>query len=140
MCYVFLTREKADRAKARIAKHAPELLCQVARAVACGNENAARLIAAQTLTARANGTLIAKKAEIDLLLRLAGTSQILEAIRKAGCRNNDRTLLIAAGSDRSVRKLLAMRDIGGRRLRSGPLTTKEKMMIENAAVLSALRA
>jgi tRNA threonylcarbamoyladenosine modification (KEOPS) complex Cgi121 subunit len=93
----------------------------------------------QTLAARANGTLLAKKAEIDLLLRLAGTSQISDAIKKAGCREQGETLLIVAGSDKSVRRLLAMRKIGGRRLRSAVLDDKDKMRIEKAAVLGALR-
>ena len=107
---------------------------------ACTNEEVARLIAAQTLAARANGNLLAKRPEIDLLLRLAGTSQISQAIRKAGCRTEGRTLLIVAGSEQSVKKMLRTKDKGGERLSSGDLTSKEKMMIENAAVLNALKS
>jgi tRNA threonylcarbamoyladenosine modification (KEOPS) complex Cgi121 subunit len=83
--------------------------------------------------------MLAKKAEIDMLLRLAGTSQITEAIRKAGCREQGETLLIVAGSDKSIRRLLAARSIRGRRLPAAVLDHEEKMRIEKAAVLSTLR-
>ncbi len=138
--YVFRTRKEADEARARIVRRVPELICQLARTTACENEDVARLIAAQTLEARANGTMLAKKAEIDLLLRLAGTSQISDAIRKAGCRKQGETLMIIAGSDGSLRRLLSMRSIGGHRLRSAALDQQEKMIVENGALLSALRA
>ncbi len=138
--FVFPTRREADEARARIAKREPELVCQLTSTKACMNENVARLIAAQTFAARANGTMLAKKAEIDLLLRLAGTTQISDAIRKAGCRERGETLMIIAGSDESVRRLLSMRKLGGRRLRSAALDPNEKMIVENGALLSALRA
>ncbi len=140
VCYLFRTRKEADSAAAWISEIAPDLLYQLAEGSACGNEVVVRMIAAQTRAASAHGTLIAKKPEIDLLLRLAGTSQISEAIRKVGCRGEGETLLIASGRGESLRKFLASPGVGARRLPSRPLTQEEKMLVERAALLSIGRA
>ena len=46
------------------------------------NEHLYELLAAQTLTAAKSGQLLGRKPEVDLLLRVAGTTQISEALAR----------------------------------------------------------
>lgn len=55
------------------------------------------MIAMQTLRARQTGALLAERPEVDLLLRLAGTNQITEALKTHGYKGPGTKLLVAAG-------------------------------------------
>lgn len=138
-CFLIPTREEAEEIVEKIRRVEPELVCQLLRPDACQNEDAIRLIAAQTLSARASRSMLARRPEIDLLLRLAGTSQIKEAIDKAGYEGKGRTLVVMAGTPASLRRALARVKIQAGRLGSAPLSQREKMLVEGAALLGAER-
>ena len=94
------------------------------------------LLAAQTLRAEATGSMLARRPEVDLLLRLAGTTQISRAIREKGATDGKPILLVVAGRrrQRGVRGLAEL-ELPRRRLSKGDLER-----VERAALLSAERA
>ncbi|MGA2199015.1 MAG: KEOPS complex subunit Cgi121 [Nitrososphaerales archaeon] len=63
------------------------------------------MIGRQTLRAAKTGALLAARPEVDLLLRLAGTTQIAVAIEKVGYKAKGKLLLVAAGPAGSVARL-----------------------------------
>ena len=96
-----------------------------------------RMIAEQTLRARRSGALLASKPEVDLLLRLAGTSQISEAIERTGHQALGKRILVAAGPAEDVdelRRLLA-KDKRYRLIEGEALGAEGLMMVEKAALL-----
>ncbi len=62
-------------------------------------------IIALSIEAQKSGTLLSNKIETDILLRFAGTKQILDAIYKAGIQKSDNFLIIALGSKTFLKKL-----------------------------------
>jgi len=114
----------------------PGSLVQAARAGLARNERFVELLAAQTLQAASSGGLLAKKQEIDFLLRLAGTTQISSAIRDAGARHGEQFALIVAG--RSPVKLPS--GFETKELHTRELSDSELRRIEIAALLAAKRA
>ncbi len=122
--------------KVRLAAENPGKLVQAARATGVENEWFFEMLAAQTLQAESSGSLLAKKPEIDFLLRLAGTTQIAGAIGGKGARSGEPFVLVAAGTA-PVRGIRALRGLElGRR----ELSKAELALIERAALLSAERA
>jgi len=61
------------------------------------------LVALQTIFAIKKGELLAKKPEIDFLMRLARTDQIFLA--KKICDGSDHTVYIIEGDDKNVEKI-----------------------------------
>ena len=100
------------------------------------NEFFVEMLAAQTLRAEATGSMLARRPEVDLLLRLAGTTQISRAIREKGATDGKPFLLVVAGRrrQRGVRGLAEL-ELPRRRLSKGDLER-----VERAALLSAERA
>ena len=94
------------------------------------------LLAAQTLQAESSGGLLAKKPEIDFLLRLAGTTQISRAIKETGAKPGDKFVLVVAGRN-NVR---AAPGIDWKELPRVELTDSELEKIEEAALLNAEKA
>jgi len=117
----------------------PSLVIQVVAAETGSNERFFRMIAAQTLFAMRNRSLLARKPELDLLLRLGGTTQISEALAKVGYRKGSRSILVAVGTRRDLNRLMRSVKEHGVRLEESRLSKKEMMRIEEAAVLSARR-
>ena len=76
---------------------------------------------------------------MDLLLRLARTTQISEALARVGYKRGEKRVLIAAGKKGEVMRLVASGIAEGRRLRSVELSESEWERLEEAAILSALR-
>ena len=109
---------------------------QTAAMGAAGNEFLVEMIAAQTLGADASGALLAKSPAMDLLLRLAGTTQISKAIREVGSVRGKPFLLIIAGRSRPR----ISGDIAARELPRRGLSKLELEQVEKAALLSAQRA
>ena len=104
---------------------------------AASNEFYLEMVAAQTTKAALGGNLMAKRPEIDLLLRLAGTTQISAAIQRLGAKRNEPFLLIVVGER-------PLKTPGGpgrswQRLPRRPLSQKELEAIEDAALLNAER-
>src|SRR5689334_14188498 len=70
----------------RLRKDHPDLVVQLVSMKRIPNARAIRMVAAQTMRALETGALLASKPEVDLLLRLAGTTQIAEAVDRIGYR------------------------------------------------------
>jgi tRNA threonylcarbamoyladenosine modification (KEOPS) complex Cgi121 subunit len=137
--YVIGKGVEPERMKTAVRRAAPNLLVQTVKAGAISNESVVEMIVAQTLRASSSGNLLAKKPEIDLLLRLAGTTQIAEAIRTTGTGTGRSYVLVAAG-DRE--ELLAAEGAvlpSAERLPRKPLSKREMLRVEKAALLNAQR-
>ena len=122
-----------------VAAKAPGSIVQTVRTDAITNGFYVEMIAAQTL--RANGTpnLLARKPEVDLLLRLAGTTQISRAIEKLGARKGKPFLLVVAGPRKELARIV-WKELGGRALAALDLSPDELQRIETAALLNVLNA
>jgi tRNA threonylcarbamoyladenosine modification (KEOPS) complex Cgi121 subunit len=101
-----------------------------------GNRTVA-MIGQQTLRAARTDALLAAKPEVDLLLRLAGTTQIAVAIREAGYRARGEKLLVAAGPSEEVESLREeLAEKGGYQVLKGEEIDADGLaMVERAAVL-----
>jgi len=93
------------------------------------------MLAAQTFQAERSGTLLAKKPEVDLLLRLAGTTQIAKAIRERGAKPGASFLLIVASRSGIVGIPGLLQELPRSLLSDGDLAR-----IERAALLDVARA
>lgn len=122
-----------------MAARSSSVLVQAADASVAENESLLELLVAQTREARRQGIMLARKAEIDFLLRLAGESQIASAIAKAGAKDGDPALLVVSG-ERSDLAVLGGRVNGRRRIPKTDLTEEEWMRVEVAALLNAERS
>ncbi len=128
-----------DGLKAEMKRLFPTLLFQLVDAKGSLNENFFRLIAKQTLTAMDGKSLLARKPEVDLILRLARTTQISQAVNRVGYKEGNRRILIAAGRSGEVRRFLASGAARGTRLASSELSERELGWVEEAAILASLR-
>lgn len=122
--------------KRLLADANPGSIVQTAKGGLARNERLVELLAAQTLQAEASGALLANKPEIDLLLRMAGTTQISRAIRDAGAKPGDPFLAIVVGK-RALRRPPRFK---GTELPKRELDGFELGMVEKAALLNASRA
>ena len=107
------------------------------------NPGRIEMIAKQTIRSRKRGSLLAARPELDLLLRLAGTTQISEAIAKVGYKNSGKKLLVAVGTPKDLRKLEKLADENRRtykRSRGTELTSADFEAIEGAALLGVTRS
>lgn len=93
------------------------------------------MVAAQTIEALKAKSLLARQPEIDLILRLAGTTQISEAIKTAGARKGEAFILIVAGTG----AFKAAKALGGESIPPGNHSVEDYLRIERAALLSAKR-
>jgi tRNA threonylcarbamoyladenosine modification (KEOPS) complex Cgi121 subunit len=99
------------------------------------NESFVEMVAAQTLHAIKTGNLLAGKPEIDLLLRVAGTTQIATAISKIGAKKGEAFVVAFAGPRQLLSEL--KEGAGWTRLPRNELTEAELGRIERAALLNA---
>ncbi len=127
---------RSEDMKDSLAAANPSAVVQAARGDAAENEWFVELLAAQTLQAESSGSLLAKKPEIDFLLRLAGTTQISRAIKRQGARAGEPFLLVAAGRA-PIRGTAGLK--GTELPRQAP-TAGELARVEKAALLNAARA
>ena len=121
--------------KAKPARPRAGRLVQTASAGREGNEAVFELLAAQTFQAESSGGLLAKKPEIDFLLRLAGTTQISRAIQKRRAVKGKPFLLIVA----DTKKVDADRELAPLELPRRALTRAELDRVEAAALLNVRR-
>ena len=117
----------------------PGSIVQAVRADAATNGFFVEMIAAQTLCAKGTKNLLAKKPEVDLLLRLAGTTQISRAIEQMGAKKGKPFLLVIAGPCTRLVSL-SVEELGGSELEKRELSSDELDRIEQAALLNALKA
>src|SRR5690348_10589946 len=90
----------AGETRDKMKRDHPTSLVQTLGVSATFNERLLELLAAQTMAASSGGTLVAKKPEIDFLLRVAGTTQISKAIRKVGSKTKKPFILVVASRRR----------------------------------------
>jgi tRNA threonylcarbamoyladenosine modification (KEOPS) complex Cgi121 subunit len=128
------TNPEALKRKLSLAN--PGALVQTAKGRSAANEFFVEMLAAQTLRAEDSESLLAKKPEIDLLLRLAGTNQISTAIKEKGAKNGEAFLLICAG--RSM--LESPKDLQAKELPRRELSRAELARVEKAALLGIRNA
>jgi tRNA threonylcarbamoyladenosine modification (KEOPS) complex Cgi121 subunit len=131
--FLFGPDVKPEDAKSRLAEINPDSLVQSLRSDSDGNPAYLQLLAAQSVHAQSTGGLLAKKPEIDLLLRAAGTTQISRAIKEKGAKAGEPFIVVVAGV-RRVRRIPGSEEIPRREL-----SEEELGMVENAALLSAFR-
>ncbi|HLQ07143.1 MAG TPA: KEOPS complex subunit Cgi121 [Nitrososphaerales archaeon] len=133
--YVCKGSASPDEAKKEFASLNPGSIVQTGSAESAKNEFFVEMLAAQTLRAGSVGGLLAKKPEMDFLLRLAGTTQISRAIKQYGSTKGVPFLLVVAGP----REIRESRSFKAMELPRRKLSKKELDRIEGAALLSALR-
>lgn len=133
--YLFGEGASMDEVKRKLASANPGSLVQVARAGSVGNELLVEMLAAQTLRAESSKSMLAKKPEVDLLLRIAGTTQISRAIREQGARVGQGFAAINAGKT----ELVAPEGFERWELPRRGLSKAELLRVEKAALLDARR-
>ncbi|MDG7011350.1 MAG: hypothetical protein JRN57_04445 [Nitrososphaerota archaeon] len=134
--YLFGKGVSQEEVRRRLASANPGSLVQVAREGAVDNEVLVEMLAAQTFRAEESGGMLAKKPEMDLLLRLAGTTQISRAIKTQGALAGEGFLAINANR----RRISAPSEFSEAELPRKPLTEAELSRIERAALLNVQRA
>jgi len=69
------------------------------------NQNHIKKIIQLSLYAQKNNILLSKKLETDIIMRFAGTNQIIQAIKVVGVKNNEDFVIIAIGKISLLNKL-----------------------------------
>ena len=128
-----------DYVKRRAIALAPGSIVQTVSADAASNGFLVEMIAAQTLRAKGTPSQLAKRPEVDLLLRLAGTTQISRAIEQIGARKGRPFLLVIAGPSRRIANLGA-EALGGSELGRRKLSPGELDRVEKAALLNTQKS
>jgi tRNA threonylcarbamoyladenosine modification (KEOPS) complex Cgi121 subunit len=100
-----LAAENSQAELLRLRSTHPDMVIQLVSMKKLPSAKAVLMIAAQTLRARDTGSLLTAKPEVDLLLRLSGTSQITVALKKNGYMSGGLKMLVAAGTEEQVQKL-----------------------------------
>ena len=122
--------------KGGLASANPGAIVQTVNPKAVKNELLLEMLAAQTFRAESSGDLLAKKPEIDLLLRVAGTSQISKAIKTHGAADGKEFLAIVA----SRNKIVCPNEYTPEEIPRRPLSKSELEKVEKAALLNAQTA
>jgi tRNA threonylcarbamoyladenosine modification (KEOPS) complex Cgi121 subunit len=134
-----LAPEEAEPELLRLRSTHPGLVIQLVSVKRLPSARAVLMIAAQTLRALDTDSLLAAKPEVDLLLRLAGTSQITVALKKNGYRSRGTMMLVAAGPEKDLGRLeKEISKAGPYVLREvGAMDEESRDMVEVAALLGA---
>jgi len=124
---------------ASLRRAEPRMLFQVFASRRTPNPSAVKMVAAQTLAASDSGATLAKKPELDLLLRLAGTRQIEDAIERCGYKSGKGRLFLVVASDDDLASphLDALEPKRFRRVEERTLSRSDLEFVERAALLSA---
>ena len=88
-----------------LRKKFPNLIIQAISSNYILSKSHAQKIISISQMARKNNNLLSKKIETDILLRFAGTTQITEAIKRIGIKQESSFILIIIGSKTSIRRL-----------------------------------
>ena len=139
-CFALPPDSAPERMKERVKAKVPSALVQVTSSRAARNERLVEMLAEQTYRSGQTGALLARSAEMDLLLRLAGTTQIEDAILRCGAKDGERNLLIVRCRHGEMKRIEATVLKGLVRLPSKALVKKELEVVERGALLNALRA
>ena len=88
-----------------LRKKFPSLIIQaISTKYVIGKSHAEKIIAISQMAKR-NKTLISKKFETDILLRFAGTTQIVDALERVGIKSGNSFIIFAIGKKGSIEKL-----------------------------------
>ncbi len=131
--------EDPDEARRKASSRGKGVLIQAVKEGVATNEFVVELLVAQTLSAKKSGGLLAKKEEVDLLCRLAGTTQISEALMRAGAVKGRPFVLVLAGGGDEVSELGRGLASARRLERRKVLGEEELMRVEGAALLNVLK-
>lgn len=85
-CYSFGGQVASQELSQKVREAFPDLLVQTVDSEAVSNEKLVEMIGEQTLEAGRTGSPLAKKPEVDLLMRLSCTTQIARAIEHVGAK------------------------------------------------------
>ena len=139
-CYRVGRDEDAQALRESILRVSQRLLVQTIKCGKARNETFVKMIVEQTTAAASTNNLLARRKEVDLLLRLAGTSQISVALKTVGVVKGEPFELILAGEGGDVRAAEASSLVGKERILGAELGPADLGLIERAALLNALRA
>jgi tRNA threonylcarbamoyladenosine modification (KEOPS) complex Cgi121 subunit len=131
----FSAEDDPEVVKSNARRENPGGLVQTTRKIV-RNEFFYELVAAQTIAANGRGSMLAKKQEIDFLLRIAGTAQIADAIRLAGSKRGLPFVLVVA----STGGISGLQEHASKRFERRDLTESQLDLVERAALLNAERA
>ena len=135
LAILFENGEDPDGAKAQLARANPDAVVQVIRGKGLSNSLVLELLAAQTMGAMEGGGLLARRPEVDFLLRVAGTAQISRAIASSGAVKGQPFILVAFTRGTPIGGTPA----GAKTVPRRGLSTAEKFVVEKGALLSAQR-
>lgn len=130
----------SEELRRRVSTAHPELIVQTVRPDTVSNEALVEMIGAQTLEARRAGRPLARKPEVDLLMRLGGTTQIADAIGAVGAGGSEDFVLVVVGDESDIIELQSGEATGWQRVPRAELRRDELLKIERAALLDAERA
>ena len=139
-CYRFGGGVSSEEKRREVREGHPGLLVQAVDSSAASNERLVEMLAEQTLEAGIAGSPLARKPEVDLLMRLGGTSQIARAIQKVGVKPGHDFLLVVAGDEDEILGLESKEAAKWRRLQRRELDREDLRRIERAALLDAEKA
>lgn len=139
-CYKVDAGVPSDDLARRVRKAFPGLLVQTADTSVASSERLVEMIGEQTFSAGEAGSPLAKKPEMDLLLRLAGTTQISRAIHEAGVRRGKDFLLVVMGDEPDLVRFESVEAPEWGRLPRRQLDEDDLHRIERAALLNAEKA
>ena len=138
--YKFSGASSSEELRRRLREEYPKLLVQAVDSSAASNERSVEMVGEQTLEAGAAGSPLAKKPEVDLLMRLAGTTQISRAIQKVGVKAGREFLLVIVGDAADIRAFESKDASAWKRIERRKLDVEDMRAIERAALLNAEKA
>jgi tRNA threonylcarbamoyladenosine modification (KEOPS) complex Cgi121 subunit len=141
----------ADAQLRAFRKAAPGASVQTLDPAAVGGRTHLLLALKQTAELKASSQLLADRAEVDFLLRVAGTKQISQAVKEAGSKPHVDSLLVLFGGRAAVgggltgiSKLVKLKPFSGKepgRKAAARVTTEERdSVIEGGDVVARLLA
>ena len=139
-CYLLDGQTGSESLRAAVRKSFPNLVTQAVDPSTVNNERLVEMVGEQTLEAVEGGTLLAQKPEVDLLMRLAGTTQIARAIQEFGVKPGENFTLVVVGDETDVARFESSRASGWTRLPRHELDKSELRRVERAALLNAEKA
>ena len=139
-CYRFGGQVGSQELSQEVRRAFPDLLVQTVDSQVLSNEKLVEMMGEQTLEAGKTGSPLAKKPEVDLLMRLGSTTQIDRAIRQVGAKPGREFVLIVVGDEADIRKLESERASDWDRLPRSQLGREELHRVERAALLNAEKA
>ncbi len=122
-----------------VRRRFPKLTVQLVAFEKVPNGRMLELLGQQTTMAFATRSLLAGKPEVDLLLRIAGTTQIEAALKEFGYRRAGKKVLVAIGEGRQLEKLerhCIEHMPGAKPLKKSRLSTRDLDKVELGALLN----